>query len=205
MKQIQFGTDGWRDIIADGFDFESVSRVAQAHAQFIQQSGGSRVVIGFDTRFASDRFARRVAEVMAANGLATHLSTSYIPTPALSFAVVQFKADNGVMITASHNPPSYNGYKIKGAYGGSATPATAKAVEAELERLKPIPDFDPAIHQIQPFDIRKAYTQDLLGARGSQRHGRCRLWLARGNPPSGRHKHQSGFVSQRTTPIVLRG
>ena len=159
MKQIQFGTDGWRDIIADGFDFESVSRVAQAHAQFIQQSGGSRVVIGFDTRFASDRFAHRVAEVMAANGLETHLSVSYVPTPALSFAVVQFKADNGVMITASHNPPSYNGYKIKGAYGGSATPATAKAVEAELERLKPIPDFDPAVHQIHPFDIREAYTK----------------------------------------------
>ena len=81
---IRFGTDGWRAIIAEDFTFGNVARVAQAHAQAIKRAGGSRVLIGFDSRFASDRFALRVAEVMRAFGLEVQVSASIIPTPVLS-------------------------------------------------------------------------------------------------------------------------
>ncbi len=154
---IKFGTDGWRDIIADRFTFTNVARAAQAHAQHLKRAGGSSVVVGFDTRFHSERFARVAAEVMAANGLQTFLAKSFTPTPALSFAVKQYGAAGGVMITASHNPPSYNGYKMKGPYGGSSTPEIVSLVESELERLEDIPAFDSRQHSIEFFDVRADY------------------------------------------------
>lgn len=158
---IKFGTDGWRDIIADKFTHHNVARAAQAHAQFLKATGGNSVVVGYDTRFASARFARVAAEVMAANGLRTRLAASYTPTPALSFACVHHEAAGGVMITASHNPPDYNGYKMKGGYGGSTTPDMVAGVEAELERLEPIPEFRPQKHEIEPMDIRAPYFEAL--------------------------------------------
>ncbi len=157
MEAIKFGTDGWRDIIADSFTFANVARAAQAHAQYLKRSGGQAVVVGHDTRFHSDRFARVAAEVMAANGLKTFLMKTYAPTPALSFAVKHLGAAGGVMVTASHNPPSYNGYKLKGPYGGSSTPQIVAEVEAELGRLEDIPAFDPVRHAIEPLDIRADY------------------------------------------------
>ena len=163
VEVIRFGTDGWRDIIADGFTVENVRRVAQAHAQFLLASGGSSVVVGFDTRFASPRFARAAAEVMAANGLKTFLAKAFTPTPVLSFAVVHLGAAGGVMITASHNPPEYNGYKVKGPYGGSATPEIVASVEAQIQALRPIPDFDAARHSIELFDVRQEYYASLAG------------------------------------------
>ncbi len=154
---IKFGTDGWRDIIADTFTFANVARAAQAHAQYLKGNGGQSVVVGYDTRFHSDRFARVAAEVMASNGLKTYLMKTYAPTPALSFAVKHLGVAGGVMITASHNPPSYNGYKIKGPYGGSSTPQIVAAIEAELPKLEPIPSFDPAQHVLETLDIRADY------------------------------------------------
>jgi phosphomannomutase len=179
---IKFGTDGWRDIIAENFTLENVRFAAQAHAQYLkgQSSDGSgTVVVGYDTRFASERFARASAEVMAANGLRVLLATAFTPTPALSFAVVHHAALGGVMITASHNPPAYNGYKMKGPYGGSSTPEIVRGVEAELGRLEPIPAFDPARHTIEPLEIRGAYfdaldrildLETLRGFRGVMYH-----------------------------------
>ena len=157
---IRFGTDGWRDIIAENFTVENVRFAAQAHAQYLKRQssdGTGTVVVGYDTRLASERFARASAEVMAANGLRVLLATSFTPTPALSFAVVHHKALGGVMITASHNPPAYNGYKMKGPYGGSGTPEIVRGVEAELVRLEPIPAFDPSVHKIEKLEIRSAY------------------------------------------------
>lgn len=156
---IKFGTDGWRDIIAERFTYENVRLAAQAHAQYVLAGGGKRVVIGFDTRFQGENFAKVAAQTFAANGLEVHLSSEYLPTPALSFAVVHLQADAGVMITASHNPPLYNGYKIKGAYGGSATPAIVAGIEAEFARLQETPSQMGG--SIQNFDIRKAYYQAL--------------------------------------------
>src|SRR5215471_6673281 len=136
--QIKFGTDGWRAVIADGFTFANVERVAQASADYWRANpvAGTepRVIIGYDRRFLSDEFARRVAEVLAANRFEVVLTPEPTPTPAVSLAVKQQKAIGGVMITASHNPPMFNGFKLKSHYGGSAEPDTCQAVEALLDR-----------------------------------------------------------------------
>jgi alpha-D-glucose phosphate-specific phosphoglucomutase len=135
---IEFGTDGWRAVISDEFTFANLRLVAQAVADHAWQSltAGERPtwVIGFDTRFLSDRYAREVAGVFAGNGLKVYLARSDGPTPALSFTVRDLGANGGVMITASHNPPRYNGVKLKSSCGGSADSATIKQVEGWLER-----------------------------------------------------------------------
>ncbi|HXF63224.1 MAG TPA: phosphoglucomutase/phosphomannomutase family protein [Caldilineaceae bacterium] len=137
---IHFGTDGWRAVISDEFTFDNVRRVAQAIAEktladlAVARTNGPAptFVVGFDTRFLSDRYAIAVAEVLAANGIRVLLAQADAPTPMISYAIVHHQAQGGVMITASHNPPRYNGIKLKAAYGGSASPAAAKAVEARL-------------------------------------------------------------------------
>ncbi len=133
---IKFGTDGWRAVISETFTFANLRLVAQAIADFILEENGQdpSVVIGFDTRFLSDRYAAEVARVMAANHIDTWLARADTPTPAISYAVFHKQATAGVMITASHNPPRYNGVKLKASYGGSASPAQHKRVEYLLER-----------------------------------------------------------------------
>ncbi len=149
---IQFGTDGWRAIIGDQFTFDNVASVAQAYAEYLLLQQGKKVVVGYDTRFLAGKFAQRAAEVLAANGLEVYLSKSYLPTPVLSFAVKHLQADGGVMITASHNPAEYLGFKIKGRFAGAATPAMIAEVEQGLG-AKP-KSGEGTIHS---FDVRKAY------------------------------------------------
>lgn len=129
--QIQFGTDGWRGVIADTFTFENLSLVAQATMDYLHKEGlaGEGLVIGYDRRFLSKEFAERVAGIAAANDIKTWLSESYAPTPAVSWAVHEKGAGAGIMITASHNPPRYNGFKVKESFGGSARPSTTKVLE----------------------------------------------------------------------------
>lgn len=170
---IRFGTDGWRAVIAEGFTFENVERVAQAYASFVRQQpaaaagGESRdkasagggtprragageapahaerksapphVVVGFDRRFHSERFAERAAEVLAGNGIAVSLFDADVPTPLVSWAVRERGAAGGVVITASHNPADFNGFKIKAPWGGSATAETTVAVESLLDAAPP--------------------------------------------------------------------
>jgi alpha-D-glucose phosphate-specific phosphoglucomutase len=133
-QQIKFGTDGWRGIIADDFTFDNVRRVAGAISSYILKDEDSQrgVFIGYDTRFASQRSAQIVAEVMAAAGIPVKLSNDYTPTPAVSYAVKNQGAAGGIMITSSHNPWNWNGVKFKGKFGGSATPAIMKRIEEEL-------------------------------------------------------------------------
>ena len=130
---IRFGTDGWRAVIADEFTFANVERVSQAAADYWSAhpvSGTERkVIIGYDRRFLSDAFARRAAEVFAGNGFEVVLTPCPTPTPSVSYAVKYQQAVGGVMITASHNPPIFNGFKLKSHYGGSADAATCQAVE----------------------------------------------------------------------------
>lgn len=129
--QIKFGTDGWRGVIARDFTFDNLSLVAQATMDYLNRDGlGDKgLVIGYDRRFLSRDFARRVAEIAAGNGIRVRLSDGYAPTPAISWAVRESGAGAGVMITASHNPPEYNGFKIKEAFGGSARPDTTRILE----------------------------------------------------------------------------
>lgn len=170
---IKFGTDGWRAVISDTFTFGNLRLVAQAVADYVRNEGdGGRnpeVVIGFDTRFLSDRYATEVARVMAGNGIVAWLTRADAPTPALSYSVVDKKAAAGIMITASHNPPRYNGFKLKAAYGGAASPEQARRVEhyleeAEAEARGPnIMDYQRALDQglIRRFDPLWAYYSHL--------------------------------------------
>ncbi len=135
MATIKFGTDGWRAVIAEDYTFENVRKVSQAFAGYLKSEGRAKdgVVIGYDTRFASENFAAATAEVMAANGIKTWLSDRFCPTPVLSFSIIERKAGGGVMITASHNPPTDNGFKVKPYYGGSASPEIVADLEGRLE------------------------------------------------------------------------
>ena len=139
MGAIQFGTDGWRAIIAEDFTFSNLDRVAQATADYWQANPvpgvhNDRAVVGYDRRFLSPEFAARVAEVLAGNGFTVTLTDRPTPTPSVSFEVKRQKAIGGVMLTASHNPAAFNGFKLKAWYGGSAEPAICKAVEGLLDR-----------------------------------------------------------------------
>ncbi|MBI3192675.1 MAG: phosphoglucomutase/phosphomannomutase family protein, partial [Pedosphaera parvula] len=138
MAQIKFGTDGWRAVIAEDFTFANVERVAQATAGYWNTNRPpgteARVVVGYDRRFLSEQFAPRTAEILAGNGFQTTLTPTPTPTPSVSYAVKAQRAVGGVMITASHNPPAFNGFKLKAWYGGSAEASLCQAVEAELDR-----------------------------------------------------------------------
>ncbi|MCA9939709.1 MAG: phosphoglucomutase/phosphomannomutase family protein [Anaerolineales bacterium] len=168
---IKFGTDGWRAVISETFTFHNLRLVAQAIADFVQEESAPEpsVVIGFDTRFLSDRYAQEVARVMAANGIKAWLCRADAPTPAVSYAVVRKGADAGVMITASHNPPRYNGVKLKARYGGSAGKSQHRRVEQLLDqnlqkaRDPNLMDLDQAIRQgwVRKFDPAWAYYEHL--------------------------------------------
>lgn len=128
--KIKFGTDGWRAIIADDYTFENVRRVAEGTAAYMLDQGMKKVVIGYDCRFQGKAFSELVAGVLGSKGLHVVLNSSgFVSTPMVSLAVHELKADLGVVITASHNPPSYNGYKLKSKFGGPSIPAEVEAVE----------------------------------------------------------------------------
>ncbi|MBN1953867.1 MAG: phosphoglucomutase/phosphomannomutase family protein [Anaerolineae bacterium] len=169
---INFGTDGWRAVISDTFTFANLRLVAQAIADFAREESDvdvPEVVVGFDTRFLSDRYAAEVARVMAGNGIVAHLSRADCPTPAVSYTVVHKKAAAGVMITASHNPPRYNGLKLKASFGGSVLPEQARQVEAHLARNQQagrgpnVMDYQQALDEgwIQRFNPAWAYYEHL--------------------------------------------
>ncbi len=135
---IKFGTDGWRAVIAEDFTFANVARVAQATADYWSANpvAGTqgKIIMGYDRRFLSGEFARRAAEVFAGNDFSVVLTPEPTPTPSVSFAVKALNAVGGVMITASHNPPMFNGFKLKSHYGGSSDSETCKAVESWLDK-----------------------------------------------------------------------
>jgi phosphomannomutase len=170
VAQIKFGTDGWRAVIAEDFTFANVARVAQATADYWKSEIGNRkseifgfqpkVVVGYDRRFFSDRFARTTAEVFAGNDFQAVLTPEPTPTPSVSFAVKNLNAVGGVMITASHNPPIFNGFKLKSFYGGSSDSETCQAVESFLDRhpVRSIRLADAvAAGQISVRDVRPAH------------------------------------------------
>ena len=165
MREITFGTDGWRAVIAEDYTFDNLTRVARATAAWVQQqdAGDGSVVIGYDTRFQGAAFAKHVACVFASAGVRVALASGFATTPAVSWATADRGATAGIVITASHNPPQYNGFKIKSHVGGPATPAMIAEVEAELPntkgrfKVKAFGDLcDEAL--IETFDLQAAYT-----------------------------------------------
>ncbi len=172
MAHIKFGTDGWRAIIADEFTIFNVQKVALATARYFtgHKKAANGIVIGYDARFMSEEFARATAQVIASAGVKVILADKISSTPMTSLAIVKKKAAGGVVITASHNPAKYNGFKIKGDFGGPAHPEMIDAVERELAPLQNVSELPLAL---QPFDalvkkkkivfldLTKVYVDDL--------------------------------------------
>ncbi|MDD5382658.1 MAG: phosphoglucomutase/phosphomannomutase family protein [Candidatus Margulisbacteria bacterium] len=156
MSQIKFGTDGWRARIAEDFTFDNLRLVTQALVDHLKEKGtpAKGVVVGYDNRFQSETFARAAAEICSGAGLKTLLTDKAVPSPVVSYTVKNLGLAAGIMITASHNPPIWNGFKIKEEFGGSAFPETTKAVENKLSDTLRI---NPSSKNITIFNPRPPY------------------------------------------------
>ncbi len=134
MSKIKFGTDGWRAIIAEEFTVENVARVAEGTALWLlKQKNNPGIILGHDCRFAGELFCNTIAKVMCSKGVVVAMSKGFVSTPMVSLGTVKENKDLGIIITASHNPPEYNGFKLKGSFGGPLLPAHV----AEIEELIP--------------------------------------------------------------------
>jgi len=154
VSKIQFGTDGWRAGIADAYSFDAVRVCAQSVAEWVQKSGDADrgIVIGFDRRFRSEHFAAAAAEVVAAHGIHVFLASAASPTQSFSYATMRKKAKAGIVITASHNPWTDNGFKVKEESGSAASPA----VITELEKIIHPLESHPQDVKRMKFDDAKA-------------------------------------------------
>jgi alpha-D-glucose phosphate-specific phosphoglucomutase len=168
--KIKFGTDGWRAIIADDFTFDNVRICAQSAAEYMKSAGlaDRGMVIGYDTRFASENFAAAAAEVIAANGIKVYLCENADPTPVISYAILNLKAGGGIIITASHNPGQWNGFKFKQNDARSASPEVIVELEKGIARIQAGAEIkqihlDDAIKSgtIKKFDPATAYIKHI--------------------------------------------
>ena len=154
---IKFGTDGWRAVIADDYTFENVRTCAQGVCDYLRHTGASSrgLLVGYDTRFASDRFADAVAEVATGNGVKTLLCSRAAPTPVVSYYLVHRQLGGAVIITASHNPPAWNGFKYKPDYGGSASQDIVDELERNVAKVE-------AGGEVRTSSLKKAGASGLL-------------------------------------------
>ncbi len=155
-NKIKFGTDGWRGIIGDTYTFDNLKVVSQAVADYL--GAGKKAAVGYDTRFMSKEFARVTAEVLNNNGIEVMLSDRPCPTPALSFTIKSRKLDLGIMITASHNPAEYNGFKIKTPSGGAAGPEVTGEIESRLGKTT-VKDSGGGPDEIKIEDLTRDYVR----------------------------------------------
>jgi phosphomannomutase len=170
---ILFGTDGWRAVIAEDFTFANVELVARAAAQFFKKQPNAErgIVVGYDARFLSDQFAATVARVFASEGMMVWLTSGISSTPQVSLTARQKKLAGGVIITASHNPAQYNGFKLKASYGGPSAPEDIAKVQANVTKLetnppkrtKPLPTLAELVksRQVRLFDSKELYLEYL--------------------------------------------
>jgi alpha-D-glucose phosphate-specific phosphoglucomutase len=165
MTEIKFGTDGWRGVIAEDFTYDNVRIVAQAITRYVVRAEDPKkgVIVGYDTRFGSENFARVAAEVVAAAGVPVWIAAEACPTPAVSLLVRQRGAAAGIQITASHNPYPWNGMKLKAGYGSSASPAIVAQVEIELKKVlaEGVPALPARKDLIQTLDVKTPYLATL--------------------------------------------
>ena len=163
--KIQFGTDGWRGQIANDYTFDNVRRCAQGYAMHILEQGhsGESVVVGYDKRYASEHFARAVAEVLSANKLNVWLTNTATPTPVIAYAVIDKQAVGAINITASHNPPTDNGFKVRDHTGGAIAPDGLKNIESHIPTVSAVKSTITANTQelIQMFDPAPTYVEHL--------------------------------------------
>ena len=225
MANIRFGTDGWRAVIAEEFTFRNLHRVAYAAAEWaLEQSRAPKVVIGYDTRFLGRAFAEYTARVLASAGVETVLPPSFAPTPAVSWATREFGCTAGIVITASHNPPEYNGFKLKADFGGPMLPDGIADVEARIpaaaDGLPPLRSSDGLRQSggIAEEDLMTGYLARLrerldieaLRASGLRvahdamfgaGQGVFAALLGDGQVAALRHTHNPGFGGQPPEPI----
>ncbi len=161
MGEVKFGTDGWRAIIGRDYTIANVRRISEATGKWMLSKGMSNVVIGFDCRFGGRMFCEETACVLVALGINVLMAEEFVSTPMVSLGVLRHKADMGIVITASHNPPSYNGYKLKSAYGGPTVPDDIKAVEELIPELATVDTTDFTTYvmkgKIQYVDLETEY------------------------------------------------
>ncbi|MDD4178712.1 MAG: phosphoglucomutase/phosphomannomutase family protein [Candidatus Margulisbacteria bacterium] len=160
MKNIKFGTDGWRAKIADDFTFDNVRLVAQALVTHLKELKveDKGIAVGYDNRFQSEDFARAAAEICSGAGIKTLLMAHSLPSPTLSYTVKNLGLAAGIMITASHNPPAWNGFKIKESFGGSSFPETTKAVESHIQ---PVLAIAPSTKNISSYEPDTEYLKKI--------------------------------------------
>ncbi len=179
MTPIKFGTDGWRAVIAEDYTFANLERVARATGQWIRKiaEGEPSAVVGYDARFQGDAFAEYTARVLASLGIRVQLADSFVTTPAVSWATLHHGHAAGIVITASHNPPRYSGFKIKSHFGAPADSAMIAEVEAELDRLEDgfeLQSRDALGDRIEAINLREAYRnvlKDKLDIEGIKKSG----------------------------------
>jgi alpha-D-glucose phosphate-specific phosphoglucomutase len=167
MGDIKFGTDGWRGRIAEDYTFDNVRRCAQGFARYLLQHGGADkgAVVGYDRRFDSEYFAAAAAEVLAGNGIKVWLTGEATPTPVISYGVVHQKAAGGINITASHNPSTDNGFKVRDEHGGAVDPEGLKQIESYIPGIDGVKRLalDEALEagMITYFDAAAPYLKHL--------------------------------------------
>jgi len=168
MTKIKFGTDGWRAIIAREYTVDNVARVAEATAQWVKAKGGNQIVIGYDCRFGGKMFTETTACVMGHYGIKSLISPDFVSTPMVSLATVRTGSTLGVVITASHNPASYNGYKLKSDAGGPMVPTEIAEVE-DLIPERPVSDV-PTIEELKTnglveyLDMEEMYINHVMAS-----------------------------------------
>lgn len=172
MSSIHFGTDGWRGVIAEDYTFDNVRRCTQGFASYMQQTGktGQWIVVGHDKRFHSENFALAVAEVLAGNGFHVHLTDGACPTPVIAYSIVHLKAAGAINITASHNPPTDNGFKVRDENGGAISPEGLILIEnlipetvADVKRMSAAQALtDGWIVKFDPAPAYITHLQDLI-------------------------------------------
>jgi phosphomannomutase len=164
---IKFGTDGWRGRIAEDYTFDNVRRCTQGFAQYLLDAGKTTggIVVGYDRRFASEHFAAAVAEVLAGNGIHVHLTDGHTPTPVISYAVVAQGASGAVNVTASHNPPTDNGFKVRDEHGGAIAPDGLNEIEVRIPPIEGVNRLPLAEAEaeglVRRFDPAPAYLKHL--------------------------------------------
>lgn len=161
--QIKFGTSGWRAVMAEEFTFENVRRAVNGIARYVvsQKSKGAKVIVGRDPRFLGETFCAMAAEILGRHGVTPLVIAEAAPTPAISYAVTQAKADGAINFTASHNPPEYNGIKFSTPDGAPALPEVTKKIEAEIGAGDGAPSSNVSATEAQPLDPRRMYLSRL--------------------------------------------
>src|SRR5437588_944068 len=162
--QIKFGTSGWRSIMAEEFTFANVRRAVSGIARYVisEKPSGAQVIVGRDPRFLGETFCAMAADILSSHGITPLVIAEPAPTPTISYAVIQSKADGAINFTASHNPPEYNGIKFSTPDGAPALPEVTQAIEREIAAFDANPQAPPATKaESQSIDPRRMYLSRL--------------------------------------------